>query len=67
MKDIASGGTHRMVATYVQSPLCWGVHTGAIQAAIQEVKDLDDKVPLFPFLLLSLSPPPGPGSFLLES
>ena len=56
-----------MVATYVQSPLCWGVHTGANQAAIQNVKDLDDKVPLFPFLLLSLSLPPGPGSFLLES
>ena len=33
-----------MVAVYVQSPLCWGIHTGAQQADIQSAADLDGKV-----------------------
>lgn len=44
VKDIATGGKHKIIAVFVQSPLCWGVHTGAGQADVQEVKDLDGKV-----------------------
>jgi sulfonate transport system substrate-binding protein len=44
VKDIATGGKHKIIAVYVQSPLCWGIHTGAGQADVQEVKDLDGKV-----------------------
>jgi hypothetical protein len=83
VKDIATGGTHKIVAVnecscfltqcscffaaneqaqsrwraadplirsllhtqvYVQSSLCWGIHTGAAQEDIQSVSDLDGKV-----------------------
>ena len=44
VKDIATGGAHKIVAVYVQSSLCWGVHTGAGQSDIQSVADLDGKI-----------------------
>ena len=44
VKDIATGGGHKIVAVYVHSSLCWGVHTGAAQSAIQSMSDLDGKV-----------------------
>lgn len=44
VKDIASGGNHKIVAVYVQSSLCWGVHTGAGQSDVQATADLDGKV-----------------------
>jgi len=44
VKDIACGGSHKIVAVYVQSSLCWGVHTGAGQSDIQATGDLDGKV-----------------------
>jgi len=44
VKDIATGGSHKIVAVYVQSSLCWGVHTGAAQTEIQTTADLDGKV-----------------------
>lgn len=44
VKDIACGGKSKIVAVYVQSPLCWGIHTGAGQQDVQQVGDLDGKV-----------------------
>ena len=38
------GGDSKIVAVYVQSPLTWGIHTGAGQSDIQSVEDLHDKV-----------------------
>lgn len=33
VKDIATGGSSKIVGVYVQSSLCWGIHTGAQQVA----------------------------------
>jgi len=44
VKDIATGGAHKIVAVYVQSSLCWGIHTGSGQNDIQSTSDLDGKI-----------------------
>mmetsp|Transcript_15142 Transcript_15142/g.29892 ORF Transcript_15142/g.29892 Transcript_15142/m.29892 type:complete len:287 (+) Transcript_15142:105-965(+) len=44
VKDIACGGKSKIIGVYVQSPLCWGCHTGAGQDGVKDVKDLDGKV-----------------------
>ena len=44
VKDIATGGSSKIVGIYVQSPLCWGIHTGAQQEDITDVASLKGKV-----------------------
>ncbi|TXB62784.1 methyltransferase domain-containing protein [Phaeodactylibacter luteus] len=41
--DIVKGGAHRIVGTYVQSPLTWGIHVHA-QSPFHTVADLEGQV-----------------------
>lgn len=43
VKDIATGGSSKIVGVYVQSSLCWGIHTGAQQEDINSVASLQGK------------------------
>lgn len=42
IKDILNGNESRLIKTYVESPLLWGIHVGA-QSTYQNIEDIKDK------------------------
>mmetsp|Transcript_8606 Transcript_8606/g.28709 ORF Transcript_8606/g.28709 Transcript_8606/m.28709 type:complete len:285 (-) Transcript_8606:2940-3794(-) len=44
VKDIVCNKKSKIVSTFVSSPLCWGIHTGAKQQDVTAVKDLNEKI-----------------------